>query len=97
MDTQTLLYAIPVTGILALIYAYVKASWVSKQDAGTEEMQSIAKMIQEGAIAFLKAEYRVLAIFVLIVAGLLAFANQGGDKQSPIIACLLYTSPSPRD
>jgi K(+)-stimulated pyrophosphate-energized sodium pump len=86
LDIQTLLYTIPIAGVVALIYAYIKAVWVSKQDAGTEEMQDIAKLIQDGAIAFLKAEYKVLAIFVVIVAALLAFANAGRPGQSPIIA-----------
>jgi K(+)-stimulated pyrophosphate-energized sodium pump len=49
-------------------------------------MQRIAASIQEGAMAFLKAEYKVLAIFVVVVAGLLAWANSGGENQSPIIA-----------
>ena len=86
MDINTLLYAIPVSGVLALIYAYFKASWISKQDAGTDEMKHIASLIQDGAIAFLKAEYKVLALFVVVVAGLLAFANMGGADRSPLIA-----------
>ena len=71
-----------------MIYAYVKAVWVSKQDAGTDRMKEIATLIQDGAIAFLKAEYKVLALFVVIVAGLLAFANMGGTdlNRSPLIA-----------
>ena len=85
MDT-TLLLAIPAAGVLALLYAYIKASWVKKQDAGTDEMQEIASMIQDGAIAFLKAEYKVLSIFVVIVAALLYVANMSGENQSPLIA-----------
>jgi K(+)-stimulated pyrophosphate-energized sodium pump len=85
LDT-TLLLAIPAAGVLALIYAYIKASWVKRQDAGTEEMQEIASMIQEGAIAFLKAEYKVLSIFVVVVAALLYVANMSGENQSPLIA-----------
>jgi K(+)-stimulated pyrophosphate-energized sodium pump len=83
----TLLYAIPAAGVLALLYAYVKAAWVKRQDAGTDEMQKIAGLIQEGAIAFLKAEYKVLSIFVIVVAGLLAFGNMSNPgTQSPLIA-----------
>ena len=67
---QSLLYLIPGFGILALLYTLVKFIWVGKQDAGNEKMQTIAKAIADGAMSFLKAEYRVLAIFVLI-AGLL--------------------------
>ena len=83
---EQLLYVIPAAGVLALLYAYVKAAWVKKQDAGDGEMQDIARLIQEGAIAFLRAEYRVLAIFVVIVAVLLAVGNSSGAEQSPLIA-----------
>ncbi len=80
------LYAVPVAGVLALIFAFMKASWVGKQDAGTEEMKEIASRIQEGAMAFLKREYTVLAGFVAVVAVLLGVANMSGDNQSPLIA-----------
>ncbi|MEC8424466.1 MAG: sodium-translocating pyrophosphatase [Myxococcota bacterium] len=78
--------AVPVAGILALIYAAFKASWVKKQDAGSDEMKDIAHQIQTGAMAFLAREYKVLAGFVVVVAVLLAVANAGGVNQSPIIA-----------
>ncbi len=80
-----LVLAAPIAGVLALVYAFFKASWVRKQDVGTENMAKIAKLIQDGAMAFLAAEYKVLAGFVVIVAGLLAAANTG-EGQSPLIA-----------
>jgi len=80
-----LVLAAPIAGVLALGYAFMKASWVRKQDVGTENMAKIAKLIQDGAMAFLAAEYKVLAGFVVIVAGLLAIANTG-EGQSPLIA-----------
>jgi len=83
---NSLTIAIPVSGVIALGYAFIKASWVKKQPAGSEEMQEIAAQIQEGAMAFLAREYKVLAGFVAVVAVLLAFANSSGDTQSPIIA-----------
>ena len=83
---MNLVYAVPVAGLIALAFAYTKAKWVQKQDAGTDEMKEIARRIQEGAMAFLSAEYRVLAIFVLVVAVLLAALNSGGEEQSPVIA-----------
>ncbi len=84
--------AAPVAGVLALGYAYWKATWVKKQDAGTDVMKEIAALIQEGAMAFLKAEYTVLAGFVAIGALLLAFANSGGGEfQSPLIAASFVT------
>ena len=79
--------AAPVAGVLALAYAFWKATWVKKQDAGTDVMKEIAALIQEGAMAFLKAEYTVLAGFVVVGALLLAFANSGDSAlQSPLIA-----------
>ncbi|MEE2751990.1 MAG: sodium-translocating pyrophosphatase [Myxococcota bacterium] len=83
---DSLIFAIPVTGVIALLYAFIKARWVKNQPAGTPEMQEIAGLIQEGAMAFLAREYKVLSVFVLIVAVLLGVANSSGDTQSPLIA-----------
>jgi len=83
---MNLVVAVPAAGVLALIYAYWKASWVKKQDAGTQNMQEIAAAIQEGAMAFLAREYKVLAGFVAVVAVLLAVSNLSGDTQHPLIA-----------
>ncbi|MAO65144.1 MAG: sodium-translocating pyrophosphatase [Balneola sp.] len=71
---QTIMYLIPVAGVLALLYTIFKTSWVSKQEIGTEKMERISKHIASGAMAFLKAEYKVLSIFVAVVAVLLAFS-----------------------
>ncbi|NOY24604.1 MAG: sodium-translocating pyrophosphatase [Oligoflexia bacterium] len=81
-----IIYAVPVAGLLALAFALFKANWVRKQDPGTEVMREIAAMIEEGANAFIKREYTVLAGFVVVVAGLLALANMSGEHQSPVIA-----------
>jgi K(+)-stimulated pyrophosphate-energized sodium pump len=70
-----MIYLLPLAGVLALAFAAYKASWVRKQDPGTEKMTTIASHIQEGAMAFLNREYRVLAIFVVVVAVLLAVGN----------------------
>ena len=72
---EQLVYAAPGAGVLALLFAFWKASWVKKQDAGDDNMKEIASRIQEGAMAFLKAEYKVLTGFVALVAGLLAAAK----------------------
>ncbi len=64
-------YLIPVSGVLALLYTFLKSSWVNKQDTGTKKMATISSHIQRGAMAFLKAEYKVLSIFVISVAILL--------------------------
>ena len=64
------IYLVPVLAVVGLLYMMIKASWVNKQDAGEEKMAGIAKHIREGALAFLSAEYRILAIFV-VIAGIL--------------------------
>ena len=84
--TQTLLLLVPIIGLLTLGYTYIQYRWVSKQDAGNDRMQEIAKYISEGAMAFLKAEYKVLAYFVVIVALLLAVMSSSNEKSSPLIA-----------
>ena len=61
--------------VLGLAYMLVKKSWVMKQDAGDGKMKEISDHIYEGALAFLNAEYRLLAIFVLIVSALLAVVS----------------------
>jgi K(+)-stimulated pyrophosphate-energized sodium pump len=73
-------------GALAMIYSFWKSSWIEKQDEGTDRMKSIGKSIADGAMAFLKAEYRVLAIFVVAVAILLGFANNGRADSSALIS-----------
>ena len=68
-------------GVLALAFVFIKNAWVAKQDEGNEKMSKIAKHIADGAMSFLKAEYKILAIFVIAVAVLLYFkgANEEGS------------------
>ncbi|WP_289063316.1 sodium-translocating pyrophosphatase [uncultured Zobellia sp.] len=72
---------LPVFGILALVFVFAKNVWVGKQDEGDAKMARIAKNIADGAMSFLKAEYKILAIFVLAVAVLLYFkgSNEVGS------------------
>ncbi|MES2826578.1 MAG: sodium-translocating pyrophosphatase [Bacteroidota bacterium] len=72
---NNLIYFIPVLGIISLIVMAVKSAWVSKQDAGDKNMQELAGYIADGAMAFLKAEWRVLSIFVLFAGALLAYSG----------------------
>lgn len=81
---QNLLYALPLLGVLGLIYVLWKSAWVSKQDAGTDKMKKIASHIAEGAMAFLKAEYKILSVFVICVALLLAF-TANSETSSPLV------------
>lgn len=78
-------HIIPLFGVLALLYTFWRSRWISKQDAGTEKMQVIAGHIAEGAMAFLKAEYRVLIFFVIIVAILLAYSGANSSDSSPLV------------
>ena len=64
-----------IAALLALAYAYLKSRWINKQDPGNEKMQAIGQAVKEGAMAFLSREYRVLLVFVLVVAVLLAWGN----------------------
>ncbi len=73
-------------GLLGLIYTLVKFNWVSKQDAGTPRMKEISNYIAEGAMAFLKAEWKVLGYFVVIVAILLAVMAQSNPNSHWSIA-----------
>jgi K(+)-stimulated pyrophosphate-energized sodium pump len=68
-----LIYLVPVMGAIGLLYTFIKFSWVSKQDAGNDRMKEISTYIAEGAMAFLKAEWKILTYFVVIAAVLLAF------------------------
>jgi K(+)-stimulated pyrophosphate-energized sodium pump len=74
------------SGVFAIFFAFWKTSWINKQDQGTEKMQNIGASISDGAMSFLKAEYRVLSVFVFIVAVLLGVANQGNDSSSSLVA-----------
>jgi K(+)-stimulated pyrophosphate-energized sodium pump len=73
-----LFYLVPAFGVVALFYTFIKSSWVSKQPAGNEKMQTISGHIADGAMAFLKAEYRILMYFVIVVAillGIMGYSN----------------------
>ncbi len=82
---ETLMYAILAMGILGLLYTLWRTIWIGQQPVGTEKMANISRYIAEGALAFLKAEYKVLIIFVIAVAVILALSNRTPDS-SPLIA-----------
>jgi K(+)-stimulated pyrophosphate-energized sodium pump len=83
---STILFLIPALGIFGLIVMAFKSSWVSKQPTGDENMVQLATYIAEGAMAFLKAEWRILAIFAVIAAALLAWSGTLVETSSPVIA-----------
>ncbi|MBP0903013.1 sodium-translocating pyrophosphatase [Mariniflexile gromovii] len=73
---------LPLFGVLALAFVFIKSAWVTKQDQGNERMIKIAKNIADGAMSFLKAEYKILSVFVIAVAVLLFFkgTNEAGSN-----------------
>jgi len=83
---DNLIYLVPAMGIIGLLYTLVKYNWVGKQDAGTDRMKEISNYIAEGAMAFLKAEWKVLGYFVVIVGILLAVMAQANPHSHWSIA-----------
>ncbi|MFY8033155.1 MAG: sodium-translocating pyrophosphatase, partial [Flexibacteraceae bacterium] len=82
----SLLYAIPALGVLSLLFVMWRSAWVTKQNAGNARMQEIAGYIADGAMAFLKTEYKILAIFGVVVAALLTAISWNNPESSPLIA-----------
>ncbi|RTL56280.1 MAG: sodium-translocating pyrophosphatase [Sphingobacteriales bacterium] len=83
---EKLIYLVPVMGIIGLLYTFVKFNWVSKQDAGNDRMKEISTYIAEGAMAFLKAEWKILGYFVVIVGILLGVMAQANPESHWSIA-----------
>jgi len=82
---DTILYLIPLLGVVGLIVMAIKSAWVSKQDAGDDNMQRLAGFIARGAMAFLRAEWKILSYFVVIAAILLAWSGTfKGTEEHPI-------------
>ena len=82
---SNIFYLIPAFGLIGLFYTVIRSAWVTKQDAGDARMTEIAGYISEGAMAFLKAEWRVLAIFAVIASVGLGYLGYTGEKSSPLI------------
>ncbi len=83
---QSILFLIPAFGILALIFTIIRSSWISKQDAGDDNMKELSKYIADGAMAFLKAEWKVMTYFAIITGALLAWSGTLIETSSPVIA-----------
>ncbi len=75
-----------IAGAIALLFSFWKTKWIHSQKEGTQKMKVIGKNIAEGAMAFLRAEYRILSVFVVLVAALLGFANYNSNNSSAFIA-----------
>ncbi len=83
---NSIVYLIPAMGIVGLIVMAIKAAWVNKQDPGAENMQELSGYIAKGAMAFLKAEWKVLGYFAVITAIILGWSGTLVADSSPIIA-----------
>ncbi len=83
---STILYLIPALGIFGLVIMFFKSAWVSKQATGEANMVELSTFIAEGAMAFLKAEWKILAIFAVVAAALLAWSGTLVETSSPVIA-----------
>ncbi|HIF48573.1 MAG TPA: sodium-translocating pyrophosphatase [Cytophagales bacterium] len=70
---DNILYLLPSTGLVALLFVYIKSKWVESKEIGTDKMKRIATNISDGAMAFLKAEYKILSIFVILTSVILAY------------------------
>jgi K(+)-stimulated pyrophosphate-energized sodium pump len=82
---NTLIYLIPLLGLIAMFFTLIKTRWINRQSVGNAKMKKIAAYISEGAMAFITAEYKILAIFVVSVAALLAFTT-GTETSHPLVA-----------
>ena len=90
MLTFTFFYLPIIVAVAALLYAFIKATWVKRQDPGNERMQLIGSWIAKGAMAFLAREYKVLAVFVLAVAVLLGVTNYYVSADTSAIIALSF-------
>lgn len=82
---NSLIYFLPIIALLGLVFALLKSRWILKQDPGNERMREISSYIQEGAMTFLKREYKVLSFFAIVVAILLAISGWQEENSSPLV------------
>ncbi|MDX5321071.1 MAG: sodium-translocating pyrophosphatase [Bacteroidota bacterium] len=83
---NNVIYLIPALGLIGLLVMAVKSAWVNKQETGDETMNELAGYIAKGAMAFLRAEWKMLSYFVVIAGILLAISGSSVATSSPIIA-----------
>ncbi len=83
---NNLIYLIPVMGVFGIVIMAIKSAWVTSQDAGDENMQRLSGYIADGAMAFLKAEWKVLGYFAAIASILLAYSGTLVETSSWVIA-----------
>ncbi len=88
---NNLIYFIPVLGLVGIVFMLGKSAWVTKQESGDAAMNELAGYIADGAMAFLRAEWKILSYFVVIAAILLAWSGTTVATSSPVIAISFIT------
>lgn len=83
---ENLIYSVPLFGLIALLFTAVRSSWVARQDAGDENMKTISSAIAQGAMAFLKAEWKVLSYYAIIACLFLVYLGISHENSHPLIA-----------
>src|SRR5690349_12657854 len=84
-------YVVPLFGVVGLLFVFIRSAWVTRQDAGSDRMKEISKYVAEGAMAFLKAEWRILGVYAIIAAILLVLLGISNPDSSPFIALSFVT------
>jgi K(+)-stimulated pyrophosphate-energized sodium pump len=88
---NNLIYLIPVMGLIGILFMLIKSAWVTKQDPGDATMTELSGYIADGAMAFLKAEWKILGYFVVVAGVLLAWSGTTVHTSSPVIAISFIT------
>lgn len=83
---EGLIYLLPLLGLIALLYVLFRSIWIIRQDDGNDQMKRIAKSIADGALAFLKAEYKILVVFVIAISILLIFKGATTSESNSLVA-----------
>ena len=87
----------PVAAVAALVFAFTKSAWISKQEVGTDKMSTIAGHIRDGAMAFLSREYKILAVFALVVAVFLGYSGSTSAQSHWLVAVAFILVQFARD
>ena len=87
---ENLIYYLPAIAVLGLLFTFWRSAWIKRKEAGSKKMGSIAHNIHQGAMAFLKSEYKILSIFVLAVAGLLIFKGVNESQSNGYVALSFF-------
>ena len=86
MNLETLTQTLPAIGVLALLFTWWKTNQINQAPEASDKMAKIAASIQEGAMEFLKAEYRILLVFVIAIAALLYWSGSNNPESDGLVA-----------